>query len=80
MCHIFTVIIARAYLVSFMVVLTYQHNSCLQREREREGERWREMGGVERTGFEHEVATDRREVAYIKLISYTKGLEYENFV
>jgi len=35
---------------------------------------------VERTGFEHEVATNKRQVAYTKLISKTKGLEYENFV
>jgi hypothetical protein len=35
---------------------------------------------AERTGFEHEVATNGREVAYRKLISNTKGLEYENVV
>jgi hypothetical protein len=55
---IFTVVITCADLVSFVVVLTYEHNSCLQGDKEKK---------LERTGFEREVATNRREVAYRKL-------------
>jgi len=48
MCRIFTVIIACADLVSFLVVLTYQHNSCLERERESASEREGGGGWIER--------------------------------